>query len=134
MLMIDINKLDLQIIGGDTTIAARVRRAGICARILLCADLFTKGICVECGEDQNRRNGEGRDQDLKLNGAGIRYKVIFGVYAAALYLVDKNTVPDVLAAPSVRRIELVMLRDVSSRDFSRTFMAGVQNNVDRMEK
>ncbi len=46
----------------------------------------------------------------------------------------KNTVPGVLEAAGARRIELIMLRDVSSKDSSRAFMAGVQNNVERIEK
>ena len=75
------------------------------------------------------------NQDLKLNGAGIRYKALFKVYTAALYLPEKkNTVSDVLTSAGPRRIELVMLRDLSSEDFSRAFMHGIQNNSDKVEK
>ncbi|MBC3936000.1 chalcone isomerase family protein [Undibacterium sp. CY7W] len=73
--------------------------------------------------------------DLKLNGAGIRYKAIFKVYVAGLYLKEKKTtVPDVLAAPGPRRVTIVMLRDLSNEDFGRGFMQGIQQNTDKAEK
>ena len=54
-------------------------------------------------------------QPLKLNGAGVRTKVIFKVYAAGLYLTEKKTtVPEVLAVPGPRRVAITMLREVSS--------------------
>ena len=75
------------------------------------------------------------NQELKLNGAGVRYKAIFKVYAVGLYFNDKKTtVPDILAAPGSRRIQIVMLRDVSNEEFGRGFMGGVQQNTDRAEK
>lgn len=75
------------------------------------------------------------NQDLKLNGAGIRYKAIFKVYVAALYLPEKkSTVPDVLAVPGARRVTLVMLRDISNEELGRGFMSGIQLNSDRVEK
>jgi hypothetical protein len=74
------------------------------------------------------------NQELKLNGAGVRYKAIFKVYVAALYLTEKkSTVPDVLAAPGPRRVTLVMLRDVGNEELGRGFMSGIQQNSDRAE-
>ncbi len=75
------------------------------------------------------------NQDLRLNGAGIRYKAIFKVYVAALYLAQpKTSVADVLAAPGARRVTIVMLRDISNEEFGRGFMSGIQQNIDRAEK
>lgn len=75
------------------------------------------------------------NQELKLNGAGIRYKAIFKVYVAGLYLTEKkSTVQDVLAAPGPRRVTLVMLRDVGNEELGRGFMSGIQQNSDRNEK
>ena len=72
---------------------------------------------------------------LKLNGAGIRYKAIFKVYVAGLYLQEKkSTVPDVLAAHGPRRVTIVMLRDLSNEDFGRGFMQGIQQNTEKAEK
>lgn len=75
------------------------------------------------------------NQDLKLNGAGIRYKVIFKVYAASLYLPEKKTtVADVLAVPSAKRITLVMMRDLSNEEFGQSFMAGIKKNSTLQER
>lgn len=74
-------------------------------------------------------------QDLKLNGAGIRTKVIFKVYAAALYLSErKTTSADVQALPGPRRLRLVLLRDVPGDDFAQAFMDGLDANTDKAEK
>jgi len=73
--------------------------------------------------------------ELKLNGAGIRYKAIFKVYVAGLYLKDKKTTTqDVLNADGPRRVTIVMLRDLSSEDFSRGFMQGIQKNTEKADK
>ena len=75
------------------------------------------------------------NQELKLNGAGIRYKAVFKVYVAGLYLPErKSTLQDVLAAPGARRVVIVMLRDVSNEELGRGFMSGIQQNSDRNEK
>ncbi|MYM29275.1 Chalcone isomerase-like [Duganella sacchari] len=73
-------------------------------------------------------------QQLKLNGAGLRTKVIFKVYAAGLYLTDKKTtVPEVLAVPGPRRVAITMLREVSSDDFGKAFMDGLNANTSKEE-
>jgi len=75
------------------------------------------------------------NQDLKLNGAGIRYKAIFKVYAAGLYLTEKkSSVQDVLASPGPKRVTITMLRDISNEELGRGFMAGIQQNSDKAEK
>lgn len=75
------------------------------------------------------------NQDLKLNGAGIRYKAIFKVYVAGLYLAEKkSTVADVMSVPGARRVVIVPLRDISNEDFGRAFMSGIQKNSDKAEK
>ncbi|WP_228124754.1 chalcone isomerase family protein [Glaciimonas soli] len=74
------------------------------------------------------------NRDLQLNGAGIRYKVIFKVYTAALYLPEKKTTTtDVINEAGPRRISLVMLRDIDSEDFSRAFLEGIRKNTDRAD-
>ena len=74
-------------------------------------------------------------KDLKLNGAGVRTRVIFKVYALGLYLQDKKKTPaDVLAADGPRRFTLVMLRDVSGADMSEAFMTALNKNSEEAEK
>jgi len=74
-------------------------------------------------------------KELMLNGAGVRSKLVFKVYAAGLYLQEKETtVEGVLKAEGPRRMRLVMLRDITSDDFGNAFMSGLNNNVDKNDK
>lgn len=74
-------------------------------------------------------------KELQLNGLGVRSKFIVKVYAAGLYLQDKkSTVEEVFAAEGPRRMQLVMLRDISSDDFGNSFMSGINNNLDSKDK
>lgn len=74
-------------------------------------------------------------KDLKLNGAGVRTRAMFKVYAMGLYLGKKETaVAGVLAAQGPRRFHIVMLRDVSGEDFGQAFMTGINANTDKAEK
>ena len=73
-------------------------------------------------------------QALQLNGAGIRYKAIFKVYAAGLYLASKASTTDaVLAAPGAKRIHVVLLRTIDANEFGKILSAGIQNNATREE-
>jgi hypothetical protein len=74
-------------------------------------------------------------QELKLNGAGVRTKVVFKVYALGFYLQEqKSSVPDVLNATGPRRIQIVSLRDLTSDDFGQAFMAGLNANTTADER
>lgn len=116
-------------------VVAYLKQAGACVCILSALMLAQNGFALDLAGVKIEETVRVGNQDLKLNGAGIRYKAIFKVYTAALYLAEKKTtVPDVLAAPGARRIELVMLREISNEDFGRAFMTGIQNNSDKVEK
>jgi Chalcone isomerase-like len=72
--------------------------------------------------------------NLQLNGAGIRYKAIFKVYAAGLYLGAKATTPEaVYAAPGIKRLHVVMLRDIDGNELGKLFTDGMQKNATREE-
>lgn len=71
---------------------------------------------------------------LVLNGAGIRYKAIFKVYTAGLYLTKKAaTTEAVLATPGPKRIHIVMLRDINGSELGKLFTRGMQDNAPRDE-
>ncbi|HYD61962.1 MAG TPA: chalcone isomerase family protein [Noviherbaspirillum sp.] len=75
------------------------------------------------------------NQELKLNGAGLRTWAVFKVYAAGLYLPEKKkTVPDVMSVTGPRRIRLVLLRDVNNEELGQAFMDGLNANSDKTEK
>jgi hypothetical protein len=74
-------------------------------------------------------------ENLVLNGAGVRTKVFFKIYAMGLYLADKKTVTaDVLAATGARRATIIMLRDVSTEDFGKAFTDGLNANTGKDER
>jgi hypothetical protein len=69
---------------------------------------------------------------LVLNGAGIRYKAVFKVYTAGLYLSTKADTPEaVLAAPGPKRLAITMLRDIDSGELGKLFSRGMEDNMDR---
>ena len=71
---------------------------------------------------------------LQLNGAGVRYKLVFKVYAAALYLGEKATTPEaVLAAPGPRHLQIVMLREIDANELGKLFTKGMEQNAPREE-
>jgi hypothetical protein len=74
-------------------------------------------------------------KDLKLNGAGMRTKLMFKVYAAGLYLPEKkNATAEILKLEGPRRVTLQMARDLSSEEFGKAFMDGLNENLDKGEK
>jgi hypothetical protein len=71
---------------------------------------------------------------LHLNGAGVRYKAIFKVYTAGLYMTAKATTPEaVLAVPGPKRMHIVMLRDINASELGKLFTRGMEDNAPREE-
>lgn len=75
-----------------------------------------------------------RGTKLALNGAGIRYKAIFKVYSAGLYLPKKTTsAEEVLSMTGPKRISITMLRDIDSNELGKLFTRGVEDNAPKTE-
>lgn len=71
---------------------------------------------------------------LQLNGAGVRYKAIFKVYAAGLYLQSKaSTTEAVVNAQGPRRMHIHMLREIDANELGKLFTRGMQENASREE-
>ena len=71
-------------------------------------------------------------QPLVLNGAGVRYKAMFKVYSAALYVPQKSqSVAEVSSTDTPKRLRLVMLRDIDSSEMGNMFARGMEENTDR---
>lgn len=69
---------------------------------------------------------------LQLNGAGVRYKAVFKVYAAGLYLERKaETLENVLKMPGPKRMRITMLRDIDAAELGKLFARGMEDNMDR---
>ena len=75
---------------------------------------------------------DARGTKLQLNGAGVRYKAVFKVYTAGLYLTRKaGTTEEALAAPGPKRLNIVMLRDIDSGELGKLFSRGMEDNMDK---
>jgi hypothetical protein len=69
---------------------------------------------------------------LQLNGAGVRYKAVFRVYSAGLYLEKKAaTSQEVIALKGPKRMTITMLREIDSGELGKLFSRGMEDNMDR---
>ena len=71
-----------------------------------------------------------RGTPLQLNGAGIRYKAIFKVYVAGLYLGKKAVTPEeAYAAPGPKRLTITLLRDIDPDVLNKSMTEAFENNT-----
>lgn len=69
---------------------------------------------------------------LSLNGAGVRYKAIFKVYAAGLYTSRKvGSLDELSHVPGPRRMQITMLREIDAAELGKLFSRGMEDNLDR---
>jgi hypothetical protein len=67
--------------------------------------------------------------ELVLNGAGLRKRAFFQVYAAGLYLAEKKVAAaEAIAAPGPKRVAIHMLRNVGAGQFTDALMDGIKDN------
>nr|WP_314625873.1 chalcone isomerase family protein [uncultured Janthinobacterium sp.] len=101
----------------------------------LCGALAQPALAVDVGGVKLDETVQLANRELKLNGAGVRYKVIFKVYTIALYLPEKKSqLADILALPGPRRLEIVMLRDITSDELGQAFMQGLNRSSDQADR
>eukprot|EP00042_Codosiga_hollandica_P002530 m.929497 g.929497 ORF g.929497 m.929497 type:complete len:196 (+) comp166683_c0_seq1:248-835(+) len=74
-------------------------------------------------------------KELKVNGAGVRVRIVVKVYALVLYLPEKkDTAAGVLETQGPRRFSLGLLREVTGDELGQAFMAGITANTDKAER
>ena len=72
------------------------------------------------------------DSTVQLNGAGVRYKAVFKVYTAGLYLEKKASTPqEVASVRGPKRLSITMLREIDSTELGKLFSRGMEDNMDR---
>lgn len=77
---------------------------------------------------------EDKTDELVLNGAGLRTKVIFNVYVIGLYLPRKKSdAATVLQLAGPKRVAIQMLRNVSAEQFSEALAEGIRDNHSEAE-
>jgi hypothetical protein len=69
--------------------------------------------------------------ELALNGAGVRKRAFFSVYAIGLYLPDKKPgAADAIGSAGAKRVAIHMLRDVDAATFTEALVDGMRPNHD----
>ncbi len=87
---------------------------------------------VEVGGVKLEDTTDVRGTTLQLNGAGVRYKAVFKVYAAGLYLNKKaGTSDEVYAAPGPKRMAITVVRDIDSNELGKAFTKGIEDNTSK---
>ncbi len=67
--------------------------------------------------------------ELVLNGAGLRKRAFFQVYAAGLYLAETKTVAaEAIGAAGPKRVAMHMLRNVGAEQFTDALMDAMKDN------
>ncbi|MEO3715476.1 chalcone isomerase family protein [Roseateles flavus] len=114
---------------------SRLSRRTLVAAGLLAAALPWTAQAVEVAGVNVEPTAKVAGKELKLNGAGIRTRVIVKVYVMGLYLTEKQTTPaGVFESQGPRRFSITMLREVTGEDFGQAFMAGITANTDKAER
>jgi hypothetical protein len=72
--------------------------------------------------------------ELRLNGAGIRKRLIFKVYVGALYLAEsRSDAAGVLALEGPKRVSMTLLRDLSAEQMIDALELGIRDNHTQTE-
>ena len=113
-----------------------IRRLFVCLAAVLCLSCpgLTRAQTTEVDKVKYDNDIQLGGTKVHLNGAGIRYKAIFKVYTAGLYLASKaSTTEAVLAAPGPKRLLVVMLREIDGNELGKLFTRGMEQNLQREE-
>lgn len=110
----------------------RARRV-LAAAALLCAATLATAQTFDTAGVRFEPTVDVAGSVLRLNGAGIRYKIV-RVYSAGLYLAGKASTPEaVYAAGGPRRLHVVTLREIDAKELGKLFTDGMQKNATRDE-
>ncbi|MDP5238505.1 chalcone isomerase family protein [Uliginosibacterium sp. 31-16] len=72
--------------------------------------------------------------EMQLNGAGLRTRLIFNIYVAALYLPQKSSDPGtIIQSRAPRRMALRMLRDLDGSTLLNALKDGLRDNHSEAE-
>ncbi|MCZ8235412.1 MAG: chalcone isomerase family protein [Inhella sp.] len=107
-----------------------LRRAALTVLLSLALPFTAQAQTVEAGGAKFETSADVAGQKLVLNGAGVRYRAVFKVYAAGLYLKAKADTPDaIIKMDGAKRVQIRMLRDVSGKDLGKAFTDAMQKNM-----
>lgn len=99
------------------------------ALVVLAALCFSVvGEAVEVGGVKIDDKASVGGQELVLNGAGLRTKLMFKVYVAGLYLPAKAGDTSAVLAKGPRRIQLTLLRNLTADELVGALIDGLNDN------
>jgi hypothetical protein len=100
----------------------RIIALGLLLLPLLCRAADVAGVRI----DDSARIGA---HNLVLNGAGVRVKVFFKLYAAGLYLTEKTgSAAAALSLAGPKRVSMTMMRDLSAQQLIDALNDAMRNN------
>ncbi|HQZ03525.1 MAG TPA: chalcone isomerase family protein [Thauera sp.] len=104
------------------------------ARTLLIAALLSASVAqaaLEVGGVDFKSHETVGKRSLNLNGAGLRTRLTFKIYAMGLYLGKPATsTTEILQDRGAKRIRIVMIRDLDGKQFAEALLAGLERNHD----
>lgn len=111
--------------------ATKTLASALAALFISCNAL---AVTIDVGGAKIEDSTDVQGTKLQLNGAGVRYKAIFKVYAIALYAGKKFTsVEELAATPGNKRISMTMLRDIDTNELGKAFTRGFEDNSPKNE-
>jgi hypothetical protein len=106
--------------------------------LFIYAALLQFALAISPANAQSNKSGLDRfaetvvigNQTLIQNGKGIRYKAVFQVYAAAMYLPSKtSSAEQAISMSGPKRVHVIMLRDVSAEEMGKLFSTSLRDNA-----
>ena len=101
-------------------------KTGLALAILCCAVATAVALAGEAAGVKMADTMTVEGKTLKLNGIGLRKKMMFKVYVGSLWVPAKATTPAAVFAKAPRRVQLNMLRDVSAEQMTEALADGVK--------
>lgn len=107
-----------------------LRRAALTTLLALALPFSASAQMVDAGGAKFETSADVGGQKLVLNGVGVRYRAVFKVYGAGIYLKSKADTPDaVIKMDGPKRVMLKLLRDVDAKDLGKAFTDGMEKNL-----
>jgi long-chain acyl-CoA synthetase len=101
--------------------------AVVLAAVLLSAPAVHSAEVAGIRIDETAKSG---GAELILNGAGVRTKIVFKVYVAALYATKKTSnATSLIDSREPRRVVMHMLRDLDADSLVSALQEGLRNNL-----
>lgn len=98
--------------------------------VALCLMFATPAFAKEVAGVNYPETAKVGDKELKLNGVGLRKKVVFKVYTVGLYLENPSKDgAEIVASDQIKRVRMYMLRDLDKKTITDAISDGFKKNA-----